>query len=97
MEKETNPRQHARMTSLASILLLQAFAHKLSRSLISQRQASDVSVWIEGLNRLRVCLAVGNAGNFIAFTACRLDGSVGPGAKQLSDAWYHDFMVRNQA
>ncbi len=79
------------------VLLLQAFAHKISQCLTSQTHASDISVWIEGLNRLRVCLAVGNACNFVAFTACRLDGSVGPGVKQLSDAWYHNFMVRNQA
>ncbi len=96
MKKETTPRNYARMNSPSLTLLLQAFAHKIGQFLTSQTQASDLSLWIEGLNRLRVCLAVGNACNFVAFTGCRLDGSVGPGVKQLSDAWYHNFMVSNQ-
>ncbi len=40
-----------------------------------------------------MCVAIGNARNFVAFTASRLDGSMGPAAKHLSDAWYHTFMV----
>ena len=96
MKKETLPRKHARMISPSLTLLLQAFAHKISQCLTSQTHASDISVWVEGLNRLRVCLAVCNACNFVAFTACRLDGSVGPGAKHLPDAWYHNLMVSNQ-
>jgi len=49
--------------------------------------------WTEGLSRLRVCVAIGNARNFVAFTASRLDGSMGHAASHLSDAWYHSFMV----
>jgi len=38
-------------------------------------------------------VAIGNARNFVAFTASRLDGGMGPASSHLSDDWYHSFMV----
>jgi len=83
-------------------VLSQAYAKKIHESLRdcaqSPPQASsdalqDMVRWTEGLSRLRVCVAIGNARNFVAFTASRLDGSMGPASSHLSDAWYHSFMV----
>lgn len=38
-------------------------------------------------------MAIGNARNFVAFTASRLDGSMGPASSHLSDDWYDSLMV----
>lgn len=79
--------------------VLQAYAQKINQCLRYQNATSDpaglqeLRRWIDGINRLRVFLAVGNAKNFIAFIGSRLDGGMGPGASHLSDAWYHRFTV----
>lgn len=98
----TGCRHEKRTKAMQAYRIEQLIFHTAAAGICSQDQPvldqpnACFSLWIEGLNRLRVCLAVANACNFVAFIACRLDGSVGPGVKQLSDAWYHNFMVRNQ-
>lgn len=73
----------------------QSLSLSLSQSQTSSDALQDMGKWTEGLSRLRVCVAIGNARNFVAFTASRLDGSMGPASSHLSDAWYHSFMVTN--
>ena len=82
---------------------LQAYAQKIAGCLTAAASSSapeehikQAQRWTCESNALRVFLAVGNLKNFIAFSTTRLDGSMGPGANQLTDAWYQDFLVSMQ-
>lgn len=49
--------------------------------------------WTCELSSLRVMLAMGNVKQYLLFSSVRLDGSAGPSAAQLTDAWYHKLLV----
>ena len=55
--------------------------------------SDELRRWTDGINRLRIFLAVGNAKDFVSYVSNRLDGRPGPSAKQLPDVWYHDLLV----
>ena len=82
---------------------LQAYAQKIAGCLAAaasssapEEQIKQAQRWTCESNAMRVFLAVGNLKNFVAFSTTRLDGSMGPGANQLTDAWYQDFLVSVQ-
>ena len=82
---------------------MQAYAQKIAGCLAAAANSSapeehikQAQRWACESNALRVFLAVGNLKNFVAFSTTRLDGSMGPGASQLTDAWYQDFLVSMQ-
>lgn len=92
---------------MMTAVLLQAYAGKISQCLLQQSQpctdgstdlhclevSDELRRWTDGINRLRIFLAVGNAKDFVGYVASRLDGHLGPSARQLSDAWYHNLIV----
>lgn len=78
---------------------MQAYAHKLGQCLaeLNQGPASPAAAllrkWTCELSSLRVFLAMGDVKKYLSFSSVRLDGSAGPPASQLTDAWYHELLV----
>ena len=49
--------------------------------------------WTSQCSSLLIFLAAGNVKKVLAFTAIKLDGTMGTSATQLSDLWYPDLLV----
>ncbi|DBA89302.1 TPA: hypothetical protein ACH3X2_004799 [Trebouxia sp. C0005] len=80
--------------------LYAAYAQKIKHCLaqISHNEndtaaAQEVRMWTCQCNSMRMFLAVGDLSKFAAFSSSRLDGVMGPGAKELTDSWYQAFLA----
>lgn len=78
---------------------MQEYAHKIEHCLAeaSQQPSSPAAAllrkWTCELSSLRVFLALGHLKKYLSFCSVRLDGTAGPSAPQLTDAWYHELLV----
>ena len=84
--------QHARWS-------MQAYAHEIAQCLaVTDQQPSSAAAallrkWTCEQSTLRVFLAMSSLKKYLSFTSIRLDGTHGPTAPQLSDAWYLELLV----
>lgn len=79
---------------------LQAYAERIGHCLAEAAEsggsialAKDLQKWTCQCSSMRVFLAVANLKKYVAFSSSRLDGVMGVGSKELSDAWYQQLLV----